>query len=62
MKITKASITRAINRYRKAVDNNAFDGNIPWDSEGAIQAHEEIYRELENAEKSLRSLIERASQ
>lgn len=52
-------VTRTINRYRKAVEDKAFEGTIPWDCEAAIQEHARIDDEMERAEQALRRLINR---
>ncbi len=59
MKPHPGVVTRTINRFRAAVEDKAFEGTIPYDSEEAIAAHELIDREMDRAEAALRRLIER---
>ena len=54
---TPRQVTAALKRYALAVENKAFDGTIPWDSEEACEAHAHIDKELEAAEHNLRRLI-----
>lgn len=50
-------ITRAINRFEAAVENNAFKGTIPYgESELAAMAYEAVEQEYEHA----RHLLEKA--
>lgn len=55
----KACMTRAINRFERAVGEKAFEGTIPFDNDEAILAHEEIDREYARSRQCLVALIER---
>jgi hypothetical protein len=54
----KIAISRAINRFERAVARKAFEGTIPWDSDKAIAMHKYINREYAMAKKRLRALLE----
>lgn len=57
---TKAAVSKAINRFRLAVEDHAFIGTIPrYESEDAEAYALSIEYELKKAEKALRALIER---
>jgi hypothetical protein len=55
----KAALTRAINRFERAVDDKAFEGSIPWDCDEAIERHEEIDREYAASRTALIAFVER---
>ena len=40
---------RRLNRLLRAFEAKAFEGTIPWDSDEAIAAHEQIDREYDRA-------------
>ncbi|WOE76348.1 hypothetical protein [Alterisphingorhabdus coralli] len=56
---TDAVITRTINRFERAVEDKAFEGTVPWDSDEAIEEHERIDREYERSRLALERLIRR---
>lgn len=57
------AITRAINRFERAVDALAFLGSIPADSEDAIAARQELETEYRRARELLeQAILRRMSQ
>lgn len=54
LRYRKDYLRKVIRRFERAVEEKAFEGTIPWDSEAAIIAHEEIE---ENYVKSRKTLI-----
>lgn len=57
----RSAIIRAINRFEKAVDDYAFLGTIPVDTEAALQARAEIENEYARARELLVALFMRYS-
>lgn len=64
--MSKSVITRAVNRFERAVDAKAFEGTIPYHSDGVVEqedldaAHEAIRTEYAAARAALIRLLERA--
>lgn len=56
----RAAFLRAISRFEKAVDDKAFEGTIPYDSDAALQAHDEIARNYDRAKAALVRQFEKA--
>jgi hypothetical protein len=54
----KIGITRAINRFERAVERKAFEGTIPYDSDAAIDAHVYIDKEYKMAKARLWAICE----
>lgn len=57
----RSAITRAINRFERAVDDYAFLGTIPADCVAALQRREEIENEYSKARQLLIELFMRYS-
>lgn len=57
----RAALKRAINRFEAAVENHAFIGTIPFDSDEALAMHESIKNEYLRSRECLENLIERYS-
>jgi hypothetical protein len=55
----RAAIKRAINRFERAVDEYAFLGTIPVDSDDAIAAREAIELEYHRSRFLLDCIIDR---
>jgi len=55
----KAAFTRALNRFEQAVDDKAFEGTVPYDSEAAILEHERIDREYAASRAALYRMMEK---
>lgn len=57
---TPSHISRAINRFKRAVENHAFIGTIPrYESDEAEKAASALETELEHSEAHLRRMIDR---
>lgn len=54
----KIGISRAINRFERAVERKAFEGTIPWDEDAAVAEHRYIDNEYKLAKKRLREMLE----
>lgn len=57
----RAALKRAINRFEAAVEEHAFIGTIPVDSEEALAAREAIETEFARSRECLENLVERYS-
>lgn len=55
----RAHITKAVNRFERAVEEYAFIGTIPVDCDAAIARREEIECEYERSRECLLAPIER---
>lgn len=54
-------MTRAINRFQNAVEEFAFIGTIPFDSEAALERRREIEEEFLRSREGLEAFIIRHS-
>lgn len=57
----RAAMTRAINRFQNAVEEFAFIGTIPFDSEAALERRREIEEEFLRSREGLEAFIIRHS-
>lgn len=55
----KAALSRAINRFQRAVEEHALKGTIPFDCEAGIAAREEVETEFVRSRECLVQLVER---
>ncbi len=56
----RAALTRAINRFERAVEDKAFQGTIPYgESDEAAAAYEAIDVEYERSRQLLDAMIDR---
>lgn len=57
----RAALKRAINRFEAAVEEHAFIGTIPFNSDEALVARQSVEIEFVRSRECLENLIERYS-
>ncbi len=51
-------LRQTVSRFERAVENYAFKGTIPWDSEAACAAHAEIEQEYKSSKQALFTVLD----